>query len=59
MSILMQMIVAATHLIFMTAHKAEFFSYIVLFHSYNCMTSVITGGKKEDKKKYSICPRIQ
>ena len=56
----MQMIVVATHLIFMTAHKAEFFSYIVLFHSYNnCMTSVITGGKKEDKKKYSICPRIK
>lgn len=58
MSILMQTIAAFIYLIFMTLHKAELFSYIILFNFYsNCMSPLIDEDT-EDKKNYSACPRI-
>lgn len=54
----MQIIAAFIYLIFMTAHKAELFPYIVLFNFYsNCMSPLIDEDT-EDKKNYSTCPRI-
>lgn len=47
MSILIQMSEAFIYLIFMTAHKAELFSYIVLFNFYNnCMSSMLIDDKR-------------
>lgn len=54
----MQTVTAFIYLIFMTGHKAELFSYIVLFNFHsNCMNPLIVEDA-EDKKNYSTCPRI-
>ena len=56
MSMLMQMIVSATYLVFMIAQKAYvFFLYIVLFYSYNnCISSIVTVGKQRIRKNIQL-----
>lgn len=56
MSMLMQMIVSTTYLVFMIAQKAYgFFLYIVLFNSYNnCISSIVTVGKQRIRKNIQL-----
>ena len=56
MSVLMQMIVSVTYLVFMIVQKAYgFFLYIVLFYSYNnCISSIVTVGKQRIRKNIQL-----
>ena len=60
MSMLMQMIVSATYLVFMIAQKAYFFFiHCIILFLQQLYKFYSNSGETEDKKKYSTCLRIQ